>query len=186
MPTRLDEPMYRVLKAQALNIARIDDQVVIPGTDGHGNQVQLHGPRPNVIRLYDTPLRLYEDAALMNWERIVTLMPLTDDTGSRLATRTDRTLRYQVQFLVRLLDSEIAADRVQASPKGLRDNTLALKAHRLIYDWHHVFHDNMLLPDEDCEQGLVDDASYSLSWEPGVEYPGTLFSAEITATRSAW
>lgn len=184
---QLDEPMYRILRAQAANIARIETDLILPGTDGQGNQIMLWGPRPDVIRLYDTPFRLFEDAALQNWERLVTLMPLLDEPIARITSRADRVFRYQVQFLVRLKDSEMTADRGQVSIDGMRTtNVLAQKAHKLIYDWHHVFHDNLLLPDDDCAQGLVDDAGYIMSWEPGVEYPAALFTAEITGTRSAY
>lgn len=189
MAQRLNEPVYRVLRAQAANIQRINEGLVLAGTDGQGSQIELWGPQPNVIRLYDTPMRFYEDAALNAWERIITLMPVFDRTGARFTGRADRQIVYQVQFLVRLTDREMARDREVSSIEGIRpDNPLAEKAHRLVFDWHHVFHDNPFLAglDEDCPNGLVDDASYDMAWEPGVLYPTSLFTATITATRSAW
>jgi hypothetical protein len=182
-----DEPMLRILEAQQANIARIETDLVVPGTTGDGSQIRLWGPRPDVIRLYDTPLAFVQAGVLQNWDAIISLMPLQDSSREQIINRNDRGFRYMVQFLVRLQDSEIGTDRAQAVVDGVKaDNPLAAKAHRLVYDWHHVFHDNIHLETDECPQGLVDHAEYDMTWEPGVEYPMALFTAEVTGHRSAW
>jgi len=185
--TQPEEPMYLILKAQQANIARIASDLVLPGTDGQGNNIKLWGPQPTVIRLYDTPTRFVNATAMENWERIITLSPIEDTVAARVFQRNDRTFQYVVQFLTRLLDSEIDADRAEAVTDGVKaSNPLAVKAHRLVYDWHHVFHDDLLLETAGCPQGLIDDAGYTLQWDPGVEYPYALFIATVVGQRSAW
>ena len=185
MPVQLLEPVYRILRAQQANIARITTDIEVDGTTGR-ETVLLWGPAPNVVRLYDTPLRFYQDAAIEAWERIITLNPVFDEDAGRIIGRNDRTVSYQVQFLVRLTEAEMAADRGTSTAGVLADAPLAEKAHKLIYDWHHVFHDDLHLETDDCPQGLVDDATYRMRWDPGVEWPFALFVAEVTASRSGW
>jgi hypothetical protein len=186
MTDQLLEPMYRILKAQQANIARIATDLVLPGTTGQGTNIKLWGPAPDIVRLYDTPVRLIEAGALDNWERIVTLSPLEDsDAPGRVIRRNDRNFRYQVTFLTRLTESEQATDHDYASSGGVKDSLLAKKAHKFVYDWHHVFFDDLQLSDADCPI-LADDQMYRLLWDPGTEYPMALFVAEVTGTRSAW
>lgn len=185
---QLEEPMFRILTAQAKNLARMGSGVIMPGTTGQGENITLWGPAPDVIRLYDRPLRFIEGNALDNWERIITLAPVVDSPAGRVTGRNDRNFRYQIHFFVRLLDSEQAADR-SAVLTGNRDasNPLAVKAHRLIYDFHHTFFDNIHLTGDDlCPTGLVDDADYTMAWDAGTEYPNTLFVADVSGSRSAW
>jgi hypothetical protein len=187
MPTRLHEPMYLILQAQAENLARIQTGAVLAGTSGDGTQIELWGPEPNLIRLYDTPMNHIESAALENWERVITIMPLNSSPESRIIRRTDRSFRYRVNFLVRLTEREMIGDREQVLTGNRRpSNVLAEKAHRLIHDFHHCFFDNHHLVTDDCPQGLVDDQDYNIVWEGGVEYPYALFTAEVTGSRSSW
>lgn len=182
-----EEPMYLILKAQAANIARIQTDLVLPGTTGTGDQVKLWGPTPELVRLYDTPVRFVQADVLENWERIVTLAPIADVPTERFAARTDRSFQYMIHFLIRLLDSEIDADTQEVVTDGLKaTNPLALKAHRFIFDFHHVFFDDQHLETVECTQGLVDDADYELRWDSNIEYPMALFTARVTGTRSAW
>lgn len=186
MGVKLEEPMFRILRAQQANIARIATDLEVDGTDAEGNQVSLWGPRPDVIRLYDTPLRMFEDSALEQWERLITLNPVLDSDAGRVVGRSDRDVRYQVQFMVRLTEIEIARDRSATSVNGVRDSPLAVKAHKLVYDFHHVFFDNHHLITDDCAQGLVDDARYDMRWDPGMDWPYALFVADVAARRSGW
>lgn len=185
MAVQLEEPMYQILKAQQANIARIETGLVVEGTTGTGEEVILWGPTPDLIRLYDTPTRLVQADAMDAWERIVTLAPLEDNSEARIVHRDDRVYRYIVQFLIRLTVPEQEADHAEMVKGGVKpSNPLALKSHRLIYDWLHVFHDNLLLETADCPQGLVDTASYRLLWDPGIEYPSVMFAAEVTGSLS--
>lgn len=189
MPEQLEEPVYRILLAQQANIARITEGLVLEGTSGDGREIELWGPAPNLIRLYDKPIRFIERPVLENWERIITLAPVNDNDAGRFASRDDRSVTYQVNFLVRLTDSEQREDRealTQTPTAPISVGLLAPKAHRLLYDWHHVFFDNHHLITSDCPQGLVDDASYGVEWEPTVEYPYSLFTAVVRCQRAAW
>lgn len=194
MADKPDEPLLRILKAQQANIARIDTDVLMPGTTGEGENIRLWGPQPDIIRLYDTPLRMFHAGAFQkSWQRVITIGPLTDENIGRVVGRVDRSFRYAIQFLVRLTEKEQQDDRdaiikpSYSQPPGVEaENPLAEKAHRLVYDFAHVFWDRLNLPVSGCPQGLVDDATYRLTWEPGVEYPMALFVAEVVGTRSAW
>lgn len=180
-----DDIMLAVLEAQRDNMARIVTGLELPGTDGYGNNVALNGPAPDLVRLYDTPLRLIEGAALANWERLITLNPLLDQTAGRVVQRDDRTINYMMQVMVRLLPSEEAVDRVQVlsgDNSNIRTtNPLATKAHNLLHDMRLAFFDNLFLTTIACPSGLVSDQSYSISWEPGVDYPYSMFTFEVTA-----
>lgn len=182
-----EEPLYQIMRAQARNIQRIATGLLLNGTTAAGGPLVLHGPRPNVIRLYDKPMRMIEGGAKENWERIVTITPVADSSGARFAARNDRTFAYMVMFLLRLTEAEKAADHDDVLSDGLVTvNRLARKCHRTIYDWHLIFHDALHLLTDDCPQGLVDDASYSLRWDVSVDYPQAMFVAEVRGTRSAW
>lgn len=198
MPELL-ERTFQILKAQQANIARIVPGLVVDSTTGEGDPVTLWGPSPDVIRLYDRPLRFMEAAALSGWERIITIMPLGDSGVARALNRNDRIVKYQVQFLTRLTELEMANDR-QAVMQGVGENVpvlspLAEKAHKLVWDFHHIFFSNLNLRpwdpvsntvQEKCPQGLVDDADYDMSWDAGVDYPFCLFTAQVACQVSAW
>lgn len=186
MPEQLNDPLYQIMVAQGNNIARIAEGLILEGTDGQGTQRELWGPRPDIIRLYDSPLRMNEDAALDAWQRIVTINPVNARGIARIVNRNDRSFMYQVQFLVRLTEREISADRT--AKQGLQlDAPLAVKAHKLLHDWHNVFFDDLHLETADCPQGLVDDAEYEVAWEPGaIQWPNVLFSVLVSGTRGGW
>jgi len=183
----LEEPIYQVLRAQQANIARIASGLVVSGTGGNGGAVTLWGATPNIVRLYDRPLRFAQDAAKEGWERIITLLPVVNDGADRIVGRNDRRAQYQVQMLVRLTQQEVTADRQQVVIGGVvDDNPLAAKMHRLLYDFHHVFFDNHLLATDDCPNGLVDDAKYSLAWAADADYPMALVVATVLCEISAY
>lgn len=183
----LSEPFYRILLAQQANLARIQTGVVLEGTTGEGEQIELWGPKPDIIRLHDAPLRFAQDTVLENWERIITLGPLRNAPDARIVSRSDRFIGYQIQLLTRLTEAEIVADRSQVVQAGTRPmNPLSEKLHKLVYDFHHVFFDHHHLPTEACPNGLVDDQDYTLSFEPGIEYPLALVVIEVTAKVSGW
>lgn len=184
--TQLEEPMYRILTAQQQNIGRITPGLVVDGTTSSGDQVKLWSKTPNLIRLYDTPARIVHANAISNWETIITLNPISDTEAGKMANRDDRVFTYSVQFLVRLTTSEQEEDARQAVSGGIKaQNFLSVKAHRLVYDWHHIFHDDLhLMQSPGCT--LIDFASYNMQWDPGVEYPEALFIAQVTGERSGW
>lgn len=187
MTRSLEEPMYRILRAQAANLQRIQTGVQLDGTDGNGNPIVLWGPMPDLIRLYDTPLAFVETQALESWERIITLTPAATGRESRIANRVDRTFQYTVSMLVRLSQREMDSERQQVLVGNRRvDNALAEKMHRLLYDFHHVFFDNIFLRTEECDVGLVDDADYDTTWEQAVEFPYSLVTMSVSGTRSSW
>lgn len=186
MPEQLEEPIYRILKAQQANIARIKAGLVLDGTDGAGNQIALWGPRPDLVRLWDHPLRFVETAKLKDWERIITLAPIRDSSGGRFAMREDRIIRYQIHFLVRLTEREQGADADSATIGVETESILAQKVHRLKYDFHHVFWDRWSLIDEDCPQGLLDHTGYTMDWAPEQQYPFAMMTAAVEGTRAAW
>lgn len=186
MAAQLEEPIFLVLQAQRDNIARIATALELPGTTASGENVLLWGPQPNVIRLYDTPLRFVQDSKMGSWERIVTLYPVSEEEGARITSRVDKTIAYHIQFLIRLLESEVTTDREQVLADAVRtNNPLAQKVHRFLYDFHHVFRDDIQLETVACPQGLVDDSSYRLVWND-VEYPQVVITAEVSATFIGW
>lgn len=188
---QLNEPNYRILKAQSLNLQRIATDLVLDGTDYKGDNIKLWGPRPDVIRLYDTPLRFVQDNLIANWERIITLTPLSDVEAARIVQRRDATVTYQIHVLVRLTDAEVNQDRLEVFADAVRtDSPLAIKAHKAVHDITRLLDDNMHLIGLDTEEptcansGLVDHASYAVEWQPGVEYPESLFTITVTAERA--
>lgn len=186
--TDLTEPIFDILDAQAANLARITTGLTLDGTNPAGGQVTLWGPRCDLIRLYDTPIRLINDKALENWERMVVLRPLTNDEAARVTSRNDRDVQYRIDVAVRLLESEIKQDRLNVLDVDRRwtTNPLAIKAHKLLYDIHHIFHDNLLLTTDACPNGLVDHQSYAVRWVVDYDYPFSVFSLIATARRSGW
>lgn len=187
MACDLNERMYQILVAQQANIARIKADLILEGTTGNGDQILLNGPRPDLIRLHDQPLRFAQDSAIENWERLITLTPTHVRPAARITSRTDRDFGYQVQILVRLTDREQFSDREQLVQGGKRqENPLSEKLHRLLQDFHHVFFDDQHLVTDECPQGLVDDADYSIAFEPGVEYPMALVTLDVVGTAAAW
>ena len=181
-----EEPMYQILEAQQQNIARIEPDLVLPGTSASGDQVKLHSKKPNLIRLYDTPTRIVQASALEKWETIITLTPMELLEDGKITNRNDRIFKYLVIFLVQLTPAEQSADATQMVSGGIKsENYLSIKAHRLAYDWHHIFHDDLhLMESPGCT--LIDTAGYNLRWDPGVEYPMSMFVAEVTGQRSGW
>jgi len=190
MPSEVEDPMYEILMAQAANVARIETGLVVDGTTGTGSQITLWGPTPNIVRLYDTPMRLIADNTLENWERIITLSPIADNEDGRVVQRNDRVLRYQVHFGVRLTQQEQEDDRValftaNAAGNLRTESFLAKKAHRLIHDFAAVFADDLSL-EASAGCHLVDHSSFSLSWVTDIEYPMSVHVADVMAQVSGY
>lgn len=181
------DPVFRVLNAQQRNIARIATDLILPGTDGQGNQIALHGPRPTLIRLYDQPLRLAQQAVLDNWERIITLMPLQNTGSDAIVSRNDRIIRYVVHALVRLTEKEIRDDHNRVAEGGIMpESVLAGKMMRLAYDLHHVFYDDLDLAQQNGGCPMVTHASYECAWDQEVAYPQAMFAMAVTARVDAY
>jgi hypothetical protein len=186
MPPTLTDPDYLVMEAQQANIARIDSGVVLLGTDGNGDQIELFGPTPDLILMWDEPIRLIEDSVLQGWERIITIRPSTNNIVGANTARTDRVFLYTVFFLVRLNQQEISADRAKVVTDGVRArNSLAQKVHKLKQDFHHVFYDNLNLITDDCPSGVVNHAQYNLRYSQDLSYPQALFMADISCEINA-
>lgn len=188
MAEQLEERMYLILKAQSENLATIATDLILPGTTPFGTQIKLWGPAPDLIRMYDTPLRFIQTGILEGWERLITLAPLTDNQRAAIVGRSDRDFRYQISVLVRLTEAEIESDRTNIVVGNLRaDTPLARKAHRLIYDFHHVFHNNLSLSGTSVStECLVSHSEYNMVWDPGVTYPNALFTAEVSGIVAGW
>lgn len=178
---QLEEPLFRVLKAQQANLSRIKKDLLLPGTDWRGDNIRLWGPTPNVIRLYDTPLRFIEGDALSGWERILTLSPVGDRDRAAIVNRNDRTFTYHINCLVRLTPPEERTDRQQTLTNAVRAlNPLAEKAHKLLFDIEHLLYDDENLSDS-AESCLVMHSTWRIIWEPNVMYPMNMFIVEVTS-----
>lgn len=183
------ERFFDILEAQKQNIARIETDLVLNGTDSEGNQIKLYGPAPTLVRTFDDPLRFTQDDALENWERIITLVDNTDAQDDRIVRRNDRFLSYQIQCLVRLLPSEVQADRAAIVQNSVRQSTnpLGVKRAKLKHDIVAVLFDNMHLATPECPQGLVDDVAYRYeNVSPTTEYPQSMFVITVTCRATAY
>lgn len=175
------------MRAQAENLARIDTGLEVERPDGEGNLIELHGPQLDIIRLYDRPIRFIEDDVLADWHRIATIEPLAVGSDARVFGRADANFAYKVSFLVRLDEVEQAKD-LESFMVDRREhvNPLAERVHKLLSDFHHVFHDRLELQTEDCPSGIVDHQTCSTTFDQSVVYPYALFVATVAGKVSAW
>jgi hypothetical protein len=177
-PSTWNDSIHRVIAAQALNLARIDVGEILNFPAATGGVTELIGPKPDVIRLYDTPNRIqasdkYADAGL-----IITIGPLADvPGGGRIVHRDDRLVEYMVTALISLNREE----QEQDSEEMGTDSLLARRVDAFLHDFWSVFQENFNLKGDYCPQGLVDDHAYTIAWDPETQYPKTLLLFHCSA-----
>lgn len=186
-----EERMHRILLAQADNLGRIVSERFVEGGSGSPAMPsrQLYGPTPDLIRLYDEPLRLVESAQLTGWERVVTISPVSVDPDARFVNRVDRKVVYVVAALIALTEKEKLADAqqiVDRSKAKRPDNPVSEKLARFLADFRSVFFENMLLSTADCPNGLVDNGDYSTRYHLDVPYPFAAATMTVRAQAANW
>lgn len=172
MAFRFHDPLHRAMDAQATNLGRLGSGETLDGTDNEGQPKVLTCPAPNIIRLWDTPLRMLASAVHAGLERALTIHPAMDDELGRIVQRKDREYEYWIHGVVRLTRDEEQAD----AAAGGTDNPLALKVDHLLHDVKLLVDDNNLLITDDCPSGLVSSAFYGVRYNPkDVQYPTAMF-----------
>lgn len=175
-PSSFHDPTFRVMAAQANNLARIVEGLEVNGASLEGRHT-LIGPAPAIIKLHDTPTRLFENQRFLEHDRMFTLAPLLDGPTDRSMGRKGRQIAYIVMGVVQLTRAEQQQD---VEEKGA-DNLLARKADALSWDFRCIFNDNIHLTSDQCPNGLVDDSDFSIEWSQQVTYPRAVFIATVTA-----
>lgn len=169
-----NDPLYRVIAAQVLNLQRIEEGEVI------GDHTII-GPAPSVIRLNDDPLRLqakkkYEDAT-----HILTLGPLNNAGDARITSRDDRIVEYLIVALIQLTRAEQV---VEEEEEG-EGSQLARRVDSFLHDFRAVFNDNDHLGYPGCRAGLLDHHTYNVTFDPEMQWPRAMAVIRCTGQMHA-
>lgn len=167
------DPLHRCIAAQAANINRIEAGLDMERVDG-----TLIGAKPDIIRLHDTPRRIQSQERFADAGLIVTLGPLYDGPGGgRIVGRSDRMVRYLVVAMIRLTREEAEQDKLEDGT----DSPLARKVDAWRHDFSLIYRDNFHLEYDGCRTGLVDDADFTIQWDPDIQWPEALMVAQCEA-----
>lgn len=159
-------PEFRIMACQGGNIQRIEAGAAVDWKN-RGEDVVLVGPTPAIVRLSDTPIRIQDQNLYQDAERIVTIVPLIDRTAARFVERDDRAFEYMVVCGLQLSRAEQEQDKLEMGT----DSLLARKIDAWLHDFRAVFNDNMELAYDGCPSGLTDDHSYSITYDPQIDWP---------------
>lgn len=185
--------MIEVLHRQTRNLQRIDTGVDVHWKYGHNQRTfTLIGPKIDLIKLFDQPIRLMKEDRLINddgqpWERIVTLSPTGQTFPGAIGARTDGRLTYRMLVACRITEAERKADHVE----GVIGSRLGDKIDALLHDVLRVFYADLHLhripgdphgPENDT---LLSGQTISCTVNPEVDYPWCAVECDVVAQFSS-
>lgn len=164
--------LHQIMAAQAANIARIRTGLVLE------SGATMVGPRPDLVRLHDQPVRIKQDFDEFRQAKLIyTIGPLTDDPEDRVMGVDGRRMIYMIVGLVSLSEDE---QRQEQAERGT-GHLLARRADEAIHDLKRVLRDNLHLKTDACRTGYVDDLAVAVRWDPEVQWPRIMFLVECTS-----